>query len=217
MSSTYQTDTRFAGSMTTTGYLNSESTEVSYTSGKSSSSRIVSARGTDADDFEESGLFEYPESRTHPVDYRDWTLFNENLVTIDTSRFFPDLDLITDSIDYESNVDGGCGTTDNPPNTSREANSLAGPAHQVVQEANEVPFEATPVRSQDSEKRWRANYSSDSTASTCTNPLETWVRTFERHEFIAERLERPLYPVGEYDSYEIRPETESAGRRAYTY
>jgi len=220
MSTFDQVDGRFSqGNTMTKSASNNKTAEGNTMSESSRSSNLEYTPATTFEDFNDCGFFENDIASTVRAEYKDWTLYNDELVDVDTSRFFADIDAsviahngsVYERTESENSTIMESGATGNPQAPNRMESIPYDPVHEAVQKmAREAVQEAVQqVMKQDNFDVARdakgdfkflthRHQRAQDSEPTILCRLETWVSTRHRHEYIAYLLEQPPYPARDF-------------------
>lgn len=211
----YQVDGRFSqGNTTSESTSNYNAAEGDDMSESWNPGNLQYTPATAVDDFNDSGFFETDIANTVQANYKDWALFDDELVDVDTSQFFADLDAsiiahngsVSERTESENSTIIESGVADNRQAPSRPKWLPYDPVHEAVQEATqqavgEAVREAMKQISFDATGE-AYNYGDEDSKSSTHTPIETWANTCHRHEYIAYLLEQPSYPVRDLRQFE---------------
>jgi hypothetical protein len=171
---------------------------------------------TAVDDFNDSGFFETDIANTVQANYKDWALFEDELVDVDvdTSRFFADIDAsiiahngsVSERTESENSIIIESGVADNRQAPNGTKWLAYDPVHEAVQEATQQAV-GEAVREAMMQINFDAageanNYGNEDSESSTHTLIETWVNTCHRHEYIAYLLQQPSYPVRDLRQFE---------------
>jgi hypothetical protein len=174
-------------------------------------------------DFDDSGFFENDIENTLRADYKDWTLYDDELVDIDTSQFFADIDasIIPENRSvYERSESENSTLIDSRVSDNREALCRSkwlpyDPVHEAVQEAaqqvvrealKQVSFDAADETSCNSNVQSQRDFGTQDPKTLRLTPLEMWACTRHPHEYIAYLLEQPPTQLRDFEQWEDRKE-----------
>jgi len=213
----YQVDGRFSqGNTTSESTSNNNAAEGNAMSESWKPGNLEYTPATAVDDFNDSGFFETDIVKTVQANYKDWALFEDELVDVDvdTSRFFADIDAsiiahngsVSERNESENSTLFESGVADNHQAPNRPKWLPYDPVHEAVQEAaqqavGEAVREAMKQINFDADGEAN-NYGNEDSESSTHTPIETWVNTYHRHEYIAYLLEQPSYPVRDLGQFE---------------
>jgi len=167
---------------------------------------------TAVDDFNDSGFFETDIANTVQANYKDWALFDDELVDVDTSRFFADIDAsiiahngsVSERTESENSTIVESGAADNRQALNRMRWLPYDPVHEAVQEATQQAVREAMKQVNFDAAGEANNHRNQDSESSMHTPIETWANTCHRHEYIAYLLEQTAYPVRDLRQLEER-------------
>jgi hypothetical protein len=201
----YEVDRRFSqGNPTNESTSNYNAAEGNAMSESWNPANLQYTPATAVDDFNDSGFFETNIANTVQANYKDWSLFEDELldVDVDTSRFFADIDAsiiahngsVSESAESENYtiVESEAAGDRQPPNGTKWF--PYDPVHEAVQEATQQAV-GEAVREAMKQINFDVagetnNYGNEDSESSTHTPIETWANTCHRHEYIAYLLEQ---------------------------
>jgi hypothetical protein len=215
MSAFYQVDQQFSqGNTTNESTSNYNAAEGNAMSESWNPGNLEYTPATAIDDFNDSGFFETDIANTVQANYKDWALFEDELidVDIDTSRFFADASIIAHNgsvseraeSEKSTTVESGAAGDCQPPNGTK--GFPYDPIHEAVQEATQQAV-GDAVREAMKQINFDAaseanNYGNEDSESSTHTPIEAWASTCHRHEYIAYLLEQDSYRLRDLRQFE---------------
>jgi hypothetical protein len=219
----YQLDGRFSqGNTTNESTSNYKAADGNTMSESWNPGNFQYTPATAVDDFNDSGFFETDIAKTVQANYKDWALFEDELIDIDvdTSRFFADIDAsiiahngsVSERTGSENSTIIESGVADNRQAPNRTKWLPYDPVHEAVQEATQQAV-GEAVREAMKQINFDAagdaiNYGNEDSESSTHTPIETWANTCHRHEYIACLLEQDSYRLRDFRQLEEEQYTE---------
>lgn len=217
MPALYQVDRRFSqGDTTNESASNYNAAESNAMSESWSPANLQYTPATVVDDFNDSGFFKTNIANTVQANYKDWSLFEDELidVDVDTSRFFAEIDSsiiahngsVSERTESKNSaiVESLAAGDRQPPNRTKQL--PYDPVHEAIQEATqqavgEAVREAMKQINLDTAGETN-NYGNEDLESSTHTPIETWANTCHRHEYIAYLLEQDSYRLRDFRQFE---------------
>jgi hypothetical protein len=213
----YQVDRRFSqGNTTSESTSNYNAAEGNAMSESWNPGNLQYTPATAVDDFNDIGFFETNIANTVQANYKDWALFEDELidVDVDTSRFFADIDAsiiahngsVSEMTESENSTIMESGVPNNRQAPNRPKWLPYDPVHEAVQEATQQAV-GEAVREAMKQINFNAageanNYGNEYSESSTHTPIETWANTCHRHEYIAYLLEQDSYQLRDFRQFE---------------
>jgi hypothetical protein len=213
----YQVDGQFSpGNTTNESTSNYKAADGNTMSESSNPYNLQYTPATAVEDFHDSGFFETDIANTVQANYKDWALFEDELidVDVDTSRFFADIDAsiiahngsVPERTESENSTIIESGVADNRQAPNRTKWLPYDPVHEAVQEATQQAV-GEAVREAMKQINFDAdgdanNYGNEDSEYSTHTPIETWANTCHRHEYIAYLLDQPSYPIRDLRQFE---------------